>query len=180
MALLIALIEKALEKTRIRAYRTYEKNPIDKLYVKGWVVRYVAFGILLIPVVLLNKLFILAPPLIVAFIEFTYVSGKCRTNTKKIFWLLFFAGVLGAAIRYLNVLFGVLLTVCAMIILVAVFIIFAVMGVSFPPVGAIALLPLIISETMLLQYPILITIGSAVVISLAYLLFNNKSSKYYN
>lgn len=68
----------------------------------------------------------------------------------------------------------------AMIILVAVFIIFAVMGVSFPPVGAIALLPLIISETMLLQYPILITIGSAVVISLAYLLFNNKSSKYYN
>lgn len=68
----------------------------------------------------------------------------------------------------------------AMIILVAVFIIFAVMEVSFPPVGAIALLPLIISETMLLQYPILITIGSAVVISLAYLLFNNKSSKYYN
>ncbi len=43
MALLIALIEKALEKTRIRAYRTYEKNPIDKLYFKGWVFRYVAF-----------------------------------------------------------------------------------------------------------------------------------------
>ncbi len=178
MALIIAVGEKILEDKNIRNYKLYEKKSLEKTYIVGWIVRYVMFAIMLIPVVLVNKLFLLAPPLIVAFIEFTYINGKCRTNYKKIFGLLFFAGLVGAAFRYANILFNIPLTICALIVLILIFTMFAALEVVFPPVGAIALLPLIINSNSVWEYPIYITIGSAVVIGLAFLVFNKRTQSY--
>lgn len=119
-----------------------------------------------------DSIFMIAPPLVVAFIELSRPGHPLRQAPIKTVSLLFFAAFTGVLWFYLVVttlhgppwLFGGLA-------LGTVFLSYHVSGASFPPVAAIALLPALVPTNTFWAYPLHVLAGSILFVFMGIFMF---------
>lgn len=124
-------------------------------------------GVLLVTALALKSsyLFMIAPPLMVGFVELSRPNRPLRNTPVKILLLLFLAATVGVTWFYLisTVLHGSLWLFSG-VTLVSVFLLYELLQVSFPPAAAIALLPVLVPAASLWAYPLHVLLGSALFI----------------
>lgn len=168
----ILIIKTLFEKTRIIEINTNpEYEPELKTEVLRWLMIFAIFIPLCLIAVKCNLLFLIAPPLLVAFSECTYIDSPVRKAPIKVWLVTSVCAVIGAYSRFfLMVLLKTPIILVTAIIAAAVILLLTKSKTMFPPAGALSLLPLIIPEKKLLTYPFLIIIGSATFLAFAMLI----------
>lgn len=124
-------------------------------------------GVLIISALALqsNFMFMIAPPLIVGFVELSRPDQPLRSTPAKAVLLLFLAASTGVLWFYLVTgVFHGPLWLFSGLALGTVFCLFYVMNASFPPVAAIALLPVLVPEIYFWKYPLHVLLGSSLFI----------------
>lgn len=107
--------------------------------------------------------YIIAPPLIVTFVELAKPKGKLYFKTVFVFISMALAALLGGSCLYfIYYLLHLSVWVAAGLSMVCVFLVFHLLRFTLPPVAAIALLPIIIPAKNLFMYPVQILIGSSI------------------
>lgn len=119
-----------------------------------------------------DQLFMVAPPLIVAFVELSKSGGTSWETALKILVLLAFAALIGALwYEVAHVIMGLPLWVTAGASTVTVFLAYHVLRLPFPPAVAIALLPTIVPQESLWSYPWQVFGGSTAFVLISRLCF---------
>ena len=118
-----------------------------------------------------GHLFMVAPPLIVAFVELS--RGKAlRDKSGQILGLLFFAAFSGVCwLVLIHTVWQGPLWMSAGVSTATIFLAYQLLRLPFPPAVAIALLPAIVPQGSLWSYPWQVLFGSAAFIGLAKLFF---------
>lgn len=166
--------------------RTPENDPaagtFDRGKEKAWSLRErLHWGKLLAGVTLVTAVavgfdftFMVAPPLIVAFIELSKPGGVLRDKAGRAFTLLGLAAFSGVSWLYLmHTVFHLPIWISACLSTPTVFLLYHALRLPFPPAVAIALLPAILPEDALLMYPVQVLAGSAGFVVLSKAFFGN-------
>lgn len=105
--------------------------------------------------------YIIAPPLIVTFVELAKPNGKLHFKTALVFISLVLAAFLGVLWLYIvYYLLHLSVWISAGLCMVCIFFVFYFLRFTLPPAAAIALLPIILSPKDLCMYPWQVLIGS--------------------
>ncbi len=180
MTIIIVIVQKYLQDYGYS--HTYQYQPVEFdyhhelwLFLKRLLV---VTGLAVVATRLDIRLFI-APPLIVAFFELSANHKKLRSQAPCLYGLTIFIAFISAYARYFLTLqyqIPLLITV-ALVTFILLLIIYS-FKIFFPPIGAIAILPMILSPDLLLIYPFLIAIGFALLIIFAFLISKENSLLY--
>ncbi len=114
-----------------------------------------------------HGMFVIAPPLIVAFVELSKPHGTLRQKSGTIFVLLVLAAFSGVFWLYVGTRLQWPVWISAGLSMTSVYLFFHTLRLSFPPAAAIALLPMIIPAKNLWSFPWHVAIGSAAFILLS-------------
>lgn len=123
-------------------------------------------------------IFIIAPPLIVTFVEFANPNGKVRKKPGHLFGLILFAafsGTLAVELHHTQLYWP--LWVFAGCITIWIFFLYKQFEIAFPPAAAISLLPTIIPQEKLLFYPFEVTIGVLIFIIIGKIINFKRAAK---
>lgn len=125
-----------------------------------------------------NYKFIIAPPLLVAFTEFSRPRNKVRNKPIKTVLVITSCALVGSLSRYLlTIKLELPLTVSALIATLIMLLILTYTKMYMPPVGAITILSMIIPEISVITYPLQIFVGSVVIIILSRVFFKWRQDK---
>lgn len=179
LALICVAVQYILERLDLREPMLSQKTekPL-KNEVYDWLLRTVIFTAAAIyPIISRNYCFI-APPIIVTFVEFSNRESALRRNPLKILAVIALACIFGEFTRFLCVSCNVGIWLCALISMAAITAVFLLTGTFFPPAGAMAMLPLILSNEQAHFYSVKATAGCVIFIAAALFLFrDNRSDK---
>ncbi|MBN1058432.1 hypothetical protein [Clostridium botulinum] len=182
MSVIIVLVQYGMEKYGLRECenKQVEETEISKNQRKLETIRlskiFLVTTILAALAFTSKNMFIIAPPLIVGFIELSNVQSKARNNNKKIFMLFVFASIIGMVSRvFISEYLSLPLWVAGFIATIGIFICFEKLKVTFAPVAAIALLPMLLDIEKVKYFPIQVTLGSIVLIFLAMTIFKEET-----
>ena len=121
---------------------------------------------------LLDCRFAIAPPLLVAFTEFSKRSSGARKMPVKVVSAIALCGLAGALCRYFIVLtLHLPLTLAAILAGIFMILILTKLNVFVPPAGALCILPMLIPETAVIGYPLQILTGAALFMVLSLTVF---------
>lgn len=122
--------------------------------------------------------FVIAPPLLVAFTEFSRPRNKVRNKPIKTVLVISGCALVGSFSRYLfTIKLDLPLTISALIATLVMLLILTYTKMYMPPVGAITILSMIIPQNSVITYPIQIFIGSVVIILLSRVFFMWRQDK---
>lgn len=122
--------------------------------------------------------FVIAPPLLVAFTEFSRPRNKVRNKPIKTVLVISGCALVGSFSRYLfNIKLDLPLTISALIATLIMLLILTCTKMYMPPVGAITILSMIIQQSSVITYPLQIFIGSVVIILLSRVFFMWRQDK---
>lgn len=122
--------------------------------------RLITLAVIALIALQLDLPFMIAPPLIVAFVELSSNHPKLRHNAVKLLLITFICSFSGAYVRIIvSEIFHLPLTLCAIIIVIIILLVMRKYKLFFPPAGALAILPLLIGPTKLTIYPLVIVAG---------------------
>lgn len=122
--------------------------------------------------------FVIAPPLLVAFTEFSRPRNKVRNKPIKTVLVISDCALVGSFSRYLfTIKLDLLLTVSALIATLIMLLILTYTKMYMPPVGAITILSMIIPQSSVITYPLQIFVGSVVIILLSRVFFMWRQDK---
>lgn len=125
-----------------------------------------------------NYKFIIAPPLLVAFTEFSRPRNKVRNKHIKTVLVITGCALVGSLSRYLlTIKLELPLTVSALIATLIMLLILTYTKMYMPPVGAITILSMMIPEISVITYPLQIFVGSVVIIILSRVFFMWRQDK---
>ncbi len=125
-----------------------------------------------------NYKFIVAPPLLVAFTEFSRPRNKVRNKPIKTVLVITGCALVGSLSRYLlTIKLELSLTVSALIATLIMLLILTYTKMYMPPVGAITILSMIIPKISVITYPLQIFVGSVVIILLSRVFFKWRQDK---
>lgn len=125
-----------------------------------------------------NYKFIIAPPLLVAFTEFSRPRNKVRNKPIKTVLVITGCALVGSLSRYLlTIKLELPLTVSALIATLIMLLILTYTKMYMPPVGAITILSMIIPQSSVITYPLQIFVGSVVIIILSRVFFMWRQDK---
>lgn len=125
-----------------------------------------------------NYKFIIAPPLLVAFTEFSRPRNKVRNKPIKTVLVITGCALVGSLSRYLlTIKLELPLTVSALIATLIMLLILTYTKMYMPPVGAITILSMIIPQSSVITYPLQIFVGSVVIILLSGVFFMWRQDK---
>lgn len=125
-----------------------------------------------------NYKFIIAPPLLVAFTEFSRPRNKVRNKPIKTVLVISGCALVGSLSRYLfTIKLELPLTVSALIATLIMLLILTYTKMYMPPVGAITILSMIIPQSSVITYPLQIFVGSVVIILLSRVFFMWRQDK---
>lgn len=125
-----------------------------------------------------NYKFIIAPPLLVAFTEFSRPRNKVRNKPIKTVLVITGCALVGSLSRYLlTINLELPLTVSALIATLIMLLILTYTKMYMPPVGAITILSMIIPEISVITYSLQIFVGSVVIILLSRVFFMWRQDK---
>lgn len=136
---------------------------------------FIIVGILTYFSVKFNITLLIAPPLIVAFIELTNEHCKFRQRSKSLLLLFIVVAILGFIFRIgFNEYLGLPLWLCIIFLLISLFICLEIFNMYFPPVAAIAVLPMLLTSKQVMFYPFQIAIGCFIFITIAMIFFREE------
>ncbi len=171
MTSLILLAQLLLEKLGIRDKSTFTPVKPDRQLLMLRIRQIIAASLICLMPVMINEIFFIAPPLIVAFFEMSKPKSKLMEHSYKAALLIAIGAAAGVLSRLvLTEKLGLPLAVSAMTATAVILIAVSRTKMYFPPCGAIATLPIIIPEGALLKFPFEITAGTLVCIAVAYAL----------
>lgn len=125
-----------------------------------------------------NYKFIIAPPLLVAFTEFSRPRNKVRNKPIKTVSVITGCALVGSLSRYLlTIKLELTLTVSALIATLIMLLILTYTKMYMPPVGAITILSMMIPEISVITFPLQIFVGSVVIILLSRVFFKWRQDK---
>jgi hypothetical protein len=179
MALMIIFMQWIMEKRHLRPRNHYNKKDLDfKTEFKRWLKLLLVFGAISIIPISSRNIFLLAPPLIVAFTEFANPKSPLRKKALNIYFIFVLAALTGTVLKYVLTLYlHFPLTLSAIIACIILFAAFDHLHIFFPPAGAVLLLPMILRAEDLKFFPIEVAISAAILIPLAMFLFPVKKNK---
>ena len=124
----------------------------------------------------LNCRFAIAPPLLVAFTEFSKQTSGARKIPAKVVSAITLCGLAGALCRYFIVLtLHLPLTLAAILAGICMILILTKLNVFVPPAGALCILPMLIPETAVISYPLQILAGAALFMVLSLTAFKTNT-----
>ena len=173
MAFIIIIGQWLMEKYHLRSINHYNKENFDiKKEFRWWCKLFCIFGVISILPINTHNIFLLAPPLIVTFVEFSNPKSCLRAKAKNIYFLIVGASLIGYGIRLLLSYFlPCPLVVGACLACILLFAIFDYTRLLFPPAGAILLLPMILDINDVVFFPMQVALGTLILIPLAILSF---------
>lgn len=122
--------------------------------------------------------FVIAPPLLVAFTEFSRPRNKVRNKPIKTVLVITGCALVGSLSRYLlTIKLELPLTVSALIATLIMLLILTYTKMYMPPVGAITILSMMLPEISVITYPLQIFVGSVVIILLSGVFFMWRQDK---
>lgn len=122
--------------------------------------------------------FVIAPPLLVAFTEFSRPRNKVRNKPIKTVLVISGCALVGSFSRYLfTIKLDLPLTISALIATLVMLLILTYTKMYMPPVGAITILSMIIPQSSVITYPLQIFVGSVVIILLSRVFFMWRQDK---
>lgn len=123
--------------------------------------------------------FIIAPPLIVTFVELCNSKGGFRGRLWQTWLMLVLAAAAGGLFRTLFcVQWGLPVPIATVATEILVFEMFALFGKRFAPAAAMALIPFVVPAQAALWQPLYTAIGAAYVMAVAFLFFIKKDMKH--
>jgi len=136
-------------------------------------------GVILVATIAFQSkwIYVISPPLIVAFIEFAKSSGEAARRPGRLFWLVFVSALSGAlGVELIYVWLHWPLWIAAACIIIWIFFLFHQFRFVFPPAAAISLLPTIIHQQMLLFYPLQVAVGTIIFITIGKVIISSTQS----
>lgn len=180
MTCLTCLAQYILERAGVCGREDFVPLPKPDKFM--WVSAVIRVGMvsLMHPLIHFGVQFCIAPPLLVAFTEFSNPQSKARSKPVKTVLVISGCALSGAVLRLLLCsIAGLPLTLASAMSVIAGLIIMKLTGSYIPPAGALGVLPMIIPEESLLVYPAEIAAG-AIVFMLAALCFRRKTRESIN
>lgn len=164
-----------MEKCGFRTPESPVSSPNSRFDYARWAVLCLVLFLLSLIPVYTGMLYLIAPPLIVAFAELSNSDSPAREHPVKIYLLLAAASCIGVFCRLvLSEIGGFPLWICAALAAAFIFLLFELLHLSFPPAAALALLPLLLTTEGLWWYPAQVFTGGALFLLLALTLFRKK------
>lgn len=161
MTVLTAFAQYVLEKNKM--YEKQEFIPCkrpQKSDIAKTILRTFFAAIISIPTIKFNLNFCVAPPLLVAFTEFSNPKSKARNNPVKTCLIIFSCAFLGAISRIVFCeILSFPLTFAAVFSISFALILMKLSKQFIPPAAALGILPLIIQKKFLYIYPAEIAVG---------------------
>lgn len=164
MTAIVAVGQEVLEKCGIKEKVVPSSVDLDISFdVKTGIKRLIVVALLAAISIYLRLPFLVAPPLLVAFLELTGKHPKLRAKSKQLLMLVLILTVVGAYGRLmLCEHLGLPLTLAALVSVCVMIFTMEYMKLYFPPAGALVILPLLIEADKLTAYPVAVTIGFCV------------------
>lgn len=160
MACLVICIQKILEHQHYIKKRIYHSSKVEKDSLFLGIKRLIVVALLLALALYIDYPLLIAPPLIVAFIELSGPHIHLKKKIPQLFLSTVTMACIGAYAKYFLIIkfgFSTILTVAIVTSLLLLLIILT--RITFPPMGAITILPFIIDVELLPIYPLLIGVG---------------------
>lgn len=176
---LIMLCRLAFEKGRI-----LEQNDFSPLPKPRWneyrniLLRTLFASAIIVPAVIFDFRFAAAPPLLVAFTEFSAPASKARGVPVKSVALITLCGLFGAALRYIFCIKTTVLPLyaAAALTIICVILLMEAMKLYIPPAGAVSILAMLIPESSVIWFPLQIFIGTTLIMLISLLFFREKKN----
>lgn len=174
--LLIILTEKILIGCGVKEKEIYKPVAYpDTDDIKMALLRLLIVAVIAIGAIPLGVKFCLAPPILVAFTEFTRAGNKARKTPVKAVLVIAGCAAAGAIGRMIFCIDqGLPLTLAAIFATVVMIMILKKAKMYLPPAGALAILPMIIPAEALFTYPLQVLAGTTIFMVLALKLFRNE------
>lgn len=178
LTIAVVLFRRFLLKVKIRDKEDFQLvNLHTKSDVIDTAVRTICVAVVGFFAIWLGFKFTIAPPLLVAFMEFSRPKNKARNKPVKTVLLITVCAFVGAVSRYvLNMTLGLPLTVAALTATAIMFVIVYCTKMYIPPAGALTILGMIIPSESVLLYPLQILVGTAVIMLISRLLFMKRQN----
>lgn len=174
---LILLSRLLLEKQGILEEIEYKKEKLPQIKeYKNTALRMVIGTAVIFAAIHLDAKFAVAPPLLVAFTEFSRPSCGARKKSIQAVILIGGSALIGAVFRYVFCMrLGIFpLYLAAAATMLAVILFMKKTGMFLPPAGAVSILAMLIPEHAVLSFPVQITVGAAVAMGAAMLFFRER------
>jgi len=120
--------------------------------------------------------YVIAPPLLVAFTEFSKRSSGARKMPVKVVAAIALCGLAGAVCRgVIHLFLGLPLTLAAVTATILMILILTRLKAYVPPAGALCILPMLIPAEKVAGYPLQILAGAVLFMGLSLMLFRTKN-----
>lgn len=122
--------------------------------------------------------FCIAPPILVAFTEFTKPQCVARKQPVLAVGTIFLCSLVGALSRMiLSCYFGLSIIAAVFVGTIGMLVILHFLKCYLPPAGALTILPMMIPEASLMAYPFLVLMGTSCLMGSALLFFKEKKAQ---
>ncbi|WP_278476031.1 hypothetical protein [Ruminococcus bromii] len=173
----VVLFRRFLLKVKIRDKEDFQpENLHTKSDVIDTAVRIICVAVVGFFAIWSGFKFAIAPPLLVAFTEFSRAKNKARNKPVKTVLLITACAFVGAVSYVLNMTLGLPLTVAALTATAIMLVVVYCTKMYIPPAGALTILSMIIPSESVLLYPLQILVGTAVIMLISRLLFMKRQN----
>ena len=179
LTLIIVALHTLFLKCGIRSDEDYVPKRLNSKtdYIDA-VLRVISVGIVGAVAFMSGYKFVIAPPILVAFTEFSRPGNKARNKPFKTIAVVTLCAVIGAVCRYfINISLGMPLTVAAAVAAVLLLAVIHKSRMFMPPAGAITILAMIIPETAVMTFPVQILCGVGSFMLLTHIIFKSRHDK---
>lgn len=179
LTLIIVALHTLFLKCGIRSDEDYVPKRLNSKtdYIDA-VLRVISVGFVGTVAFLSGYRFVIAPPLLVAFTEFSRPGNKARNKPFKTIALVTMCAVIGALCRYfINISLAMPLTVAVAVAAVFLLAVIHKSRMFMPPAGAITILAMIIPETAVMTFPVQILCGAGSFMLLTHIIFKSRHDK---
>lgn len=175
--LLIIAFEGLLFIVRCKEKEVYVKvnKPVARTYIDV-IKRIILVSIVSFIAIEFFDKFVIAPPLMVAFTEFSNIESKARKKPLHIVITVTACAGFGAFARIIICEYlGLTLMFAAVVAVIMMIILMKFIKMYIPPAGALTILPMLISSDKLYIYPVEIFAGISIFVVAALVLFKEKT-----
>lgn len=173
MSLIVVAGQKWMEKSNIRRTIVYEPDEI--LWGRDivcWLSQLAGVLVIASLALFTGFPFLIVPPLIVAFVEFTHSKAGFRNRPTQMVLLLVTGSLVGAFSQLVGYYYLRLPEiVVALFVFIILFTVFECVGKFFAPAGALALLPMLLPQEVLIWFPLQVAIGAMLFIGTGLIFF---------
>ncbi len=179
LTLLIVLSRSLLVKLGLKQEEAFVPvKPDFKSDITDSLIRILCVAVL-IPIAFTTGFrFMVAPPLLVAFTEFSRPGNKARNVPIKTLCVLTGCALAGAAARYaLSITLGLPVTIAALVATIIMLTVLHLLRMYMPPAGAMTILAMLIPDEAVLLFPLQVLLGSAALLLFSIVFFKLRQER---